>query len=413
MQLDCEDLSHDMDGLDSSAAGPGWEQITMDLFDPNTYAAVRRPLLEADTLPPACYTAPEFYQREVSNIFMKCWNLIGREDYIKNPGDYFTYTLVGVSLIIMRGEDGRIRAFINSCRHRGAKLLEGEGNCNAIRCPYHSWLYSTMGALHNSNGMQDTRDFDRSDYGLAEVRLDIWCGFLFVNLDPSSSSLREYLGDLDSFTESYDFGTMVTGRRKAFTVQTNWKSYIENSMEAFHLPTVHKASIGGVKMENTIVDGAPGNYLIIQSRTAASRATLGDDARFESISTLRGPAAEGSQYILIYPSTVIGADRDCMWFKQMAPDGPGTVSYAAGFCFPKVTVERPDFDEIVPNYHKRFDIVIAEDNGISEVQLQGLSNPLARPGRFSVMEPLVHTIDNWILDRVVGPSPFRQRVAAE
>ena len=100
----------------------------VDLFEPDVYTGVRRSLLEATTLPPHCYTSPEFYQREVSNIFMKCWNLIGRVDYVKNPGDYFTRTLVGNSIIVMRGDDGKIRAFANSCRHRGAKLLEGEGS---------------------------------------------------------------------------------------------------------------------------------------------------------------------------------------------------------------------------------------------------------------------------------------------
>ena len=150
----------------------------VDLFEPDVYTGVRRSLLEATTLPPHCYTSPEFYRREVSNIFMKCWNLIGRVDYVKNPGDYFTHTLVGISIIVMRGDDGKIRAFANSCRHRGAKLLEGEGSCRAIRCPYHSWLYSTTGELRNSNGMQDTLDFTVSDYGLVEIKLDTWCGFL-------------------------------------------------------------------------------------------------------------------------------------------------------------------------------------------------------------------------------------------
>jgi phenylpropionate dioxygenase-like ring-hydroxylating dioxygenase large terminal subunit len=332
---------------------------------------------------------------------------------VKNPGDYFTLSLVGVSLIIMRGDDGRIRAFINSCRHRGAKLLEGEGHCKAIRCPYHSWLYSTRGDLRASNGMQDTRNFDPSGFGLTEVKLDLWSGFVFVNLDPESGSLREYLGDLDSYTESYEFETMVTVKRKDFTVQTNWKSYIENSMENFHLPTVHQQTIGGVKAQWNPIDGAPGNYVLLQSRTTASRATLGGDAAFDRIATLRGPAAEGAQYILIYPCSVIGADLDCMWFKQMIPNGPDAVRYSAGFCFPRLSVERPDFDEVVQSYHKRFDLVISEDNGISELQLQGLSNPFSRAGRFSSMEPLVHTIDNWILDRVIGQLPMQQRTAAE
>jgi phenylpropionate dioxygenase-like ring-hydroxylating dioxygenase large terminal subunit len=385
----------------------------VDLFDPDTYADVRRPLLDASTLPPDCYTADAFYRQEVASIFMKCWNLIGRADYVKSPGDYFTHTVAGVSIIIMHGEDGKLRAFVNSCRHRGAKLMEGAGNCKAIRCPYHSWLFSTVGELRNANGMQNTHNFDPAAYGLLEVKLDTWCGFIFVNFDPNCVSLRDYLGEIDDFTRSYQFDTMVTVRRKEFALATNWKTYIENSMESFHLPTVHTKTIGGIKADWSEVVGDPGNFCILQTLTTASRATLGNDKAFDRIATLSGPAARGAQYILIYPCTVIGADLDCMWFKQMAPDGPRTVRYSAGFCFPKASYERPDFEEIVQNYHKRFELVIGEDNEISELQLQGLSNPLTRTGRLSSREPLVHAIDNWVLDRVVGPSSHVHRAAAE
>ena len=201
-------------------------------------------------------------------------------------------------------------------------------------------------------------------------------------------SLREYLGDIDTFTASYEFEKMVTVRRKDLTVRTNWKSYIENSLENFHLPTVHQGTIGGVKAQWNPIDGAPGNYVLLQSRTTASRATLGGDAAFDRIATLRGPAAEGAQYILIYPCSVIGADLDCMWFKQMAPDGPHMVQYSAGFCFPKASVERPDFAQIVPNYHKRFDLVISEDNGIAEAAVAGTS-PIrsAGPDAFPAWSP--------------------------
>src|SRR5262249_61879119 len=96
-----------------------------------------------------------------------------------------------------------------------------------------------------------------------------------------------------------------------------------------------------------------------------------------------------------------------------ARHGPGVERDPGGVCVRRVTVERHDFEPMVPNYHRRFDLVISEDNGIAETQLQGLANPLRRPGRFSTMEPLVHAIDNWILDRVVGPLPAAQRTAAE
>ena len=117
----------------------------MDLLNAATYTGVRRSLREAETLPPECYISEAFYRREVSEIFMKCWNCMGREDYIKNPGECFTQPLVGISLIIMRGED--------MCRHRGTKLLEGKGQCREIMCPYHAWTYNTDGTLRSFNAM--------------------------------------------------------------------------------------------------------------------------------------------------------------------------------------------------------------------------------------------------------------------
>src|SRR4051794_34850613 len=99
----------------------------MDLFDPRTYDAARRPLLEAETLPPACYTSGEFFKREIETIFMREWNFIGRADAIPHAGDYYTVDFVGVPLLVMRGEDRQVRAFVNSCRHRGSKVVSGQG----------------------------------------------------------------------------------------------------------------------------------------------------------------------------------------------------------------------------------------------------------------------------------------------
>lgn len=297
-----------------------------------------------------------------------------------------------------------MRAFVNSCRHRGAQLLTGEGNCASIRCPYHSWVYDLTGALRGANGMKETAGFDPEAHGLVPVRLEEWAGFLFVCFDPKAAGLMTYLGDLPAYLDSYGFADMVTVGRKDFVLRANWKSYVENSMENFHLPTVHRTTIGGVKATWNAVDGAPGNFAILQSRADRSRAVLPDDAGFDPIPTLTGPAAEGAQYTLVYPCTVIGADLDCMWFKQMVPEGPDRVRNIAAFCFPRSALERPDYEEILPNYLKRFALVIGEDNEIAEKQFSGLDQPFAVPGRFSANEPLVHLIDNWIIDRVVGPA---------
>lgn len=389
----------------------------MNLFDPARYAAVRRPLLEAETLPLECYTSPEFYQREVQEIFMKCWNCIGREDFIKKPGDYYTQSLVGTSLIIVRGSDNKIRAFANTCRHRGAKLLEGDGHCAAIACPYHGWVYNLDGSLCAFNAMEQTKNLDPKNFGLTEIKLDTWMGFIFVNFDPNCIGLKEYLGNLDQHTESYGFADMVTVGRKDFVIRTNWKSYVENSIEPIHLPLVHKKSIGHVFLNKNnkcdFIDGTPGNFGIMRTITDRSRAVLQGDQGFDKIPNLRGTAAEGAQYMVINPCTVIGGDLDCMWFKHMTPEGPHMVRNITAFCFPKSALARTDSEAILKNYFKRFFMVIGEDSAIAETQFAGISNPLAKPGRYSGFEKLVYLFDNWVLDRVVGREPAEQRVAAE
>jgi phenylpropionate dioxygenase-like ring-hydroxylating dioxygenase large terminal subunit len=387
----------------------------MNLLDPHAYLGVRRPLREAETLPPACYTSREFYEAEVRHIFMKCWNIVGREDFAKAPGDYFTFSLVGTPAFVIRGRDGRLRAFINSCRHRGARLLENDGKCRAITCPYHAWGYDLEGNLFAPTGMDETSNFNPADFHLLEIKLETWCGFVFVNFDASAESLRSYLGNLDDYTESYGLETMVTTRRRSFPVHANWKNYVENSQEVFHLPTIHRNTFGTLKAEFTHVNGAPSNFTIQGTRLTVPkpRSVLDGAAGFERISTLRGPAAVGAQVILIYPCTILVCDLDYMWFRQMEPEGPDVIHYKAAFCFPKPTAERPDFESIAQNYYKRADAVIAEDNLASEIQFAGLNQPFGKPGRFSAREPLVHAIDNWILDRVFGPATGVQREAAE
>ena len=153
------------------------------MFDPRSYDGIRKPAIEAWTLPPHCYTAPEFYRAEAKHLFMKVWNFIGRADRIPKAGDYFAVDYVGVPIIVLRGQDGAVRAFANSCRHRGARLVDaprGEG-LERLRCPYHAWTYALDGRLVGAPHMQEAVDFDKAEYPLHEAAVAEWEGFLFVN----------------------------------------------------------------------------------------------------------------------------------------------------------------------------------------------------------------------------------------
>ena len=146
------------------------------MFDPKIYENLKLPVTEAETLPPWGYSSPEWYKAEVENLLLKVWNFLGRVDRIPNRGDYFTTEYAGIPLIIVRGEDDQVRAFANSCRHRGARVVDGEGNCSVFSCPYHGWTYLLDGTLRNAREMDDTVGFKLENYGLIPVRLEIWGG---------------------------------------------------------------------------------------------------------------------------------------------------------------------------------------------------------------------------------------------
>ena len=370
-------------------------------FSPEHFTKVRKPLLEAETLPPWCYTSEEFYQREVERIFHKEWNFIGRVDRIPNPGDYFTLEFTGVPVLVVRGEDGKVRAHSNICRHRGAKIMVGEGNAKSLRCPYHSWTYALDGELKRAPEMDETVGFTSCDYGLKPIKLESWAGFMFINFDPQSVNLMTFLGDLPARMATYHFEDMVCTRRKEYDLQSNWKIYVENAMESYHVPTVHMQTLQQQKRDHNPPIIANGGYCGLLTRHQGSRAILAGKQGFPYIQTLSGDTADGSFYILTYPSTMFGCTFDCMWWLELQPRGPDSTHLVVGSCFPKVTTERDDFDTVVANYYDRWDISIGEDNVISDQQQEGLRSPYASPGRLSYMEPLVHTISNWILDRVL------------
>jgi phenylpropionate dioxygenase-like ring-hydroxylating dioxygenase large terminal subunit len=372
-----------------------------DIFDPRHYEGARRPFLEAESLPPWCYTSPAFYEREVERIFAAVWNFVGRADEVAKPGDYLVFDLVGRSVIVLRDRAGGLRAFANTCRHRGTRLLDGSGNCRSIACPYHAWVYDLDGRLISSLGMEETAGFDPAAYGLAPVRLESWDGFLFVNFAAEGASLAAYLGDLPQRFASYRFADMVCVRRKEYDLACNWKLYVENAMEDYHTPTVHRKSIG---LQKTLLEeGGTGEWDAIFMPAPETIAVLAEDlpSAFPPIEGLTGKPAGGTFFSVLYPSTFFATTQDCMWWLQEFPMGPGRTKVVVGSCFPRSTVERPDFPEKVQKYYRRWDKSLPEDNAISEAQQAGLVTGMARPGRLSVHEPAVHRIANWVLDRVL------------
>lgn len=372
----------------------------MNIFDPRHYAKARLPLERAETLPAWCYTSAEFYDREVMEIFRKSWNFVGRSDEIPSPGDYFTADLAGESIIVVRDRAGTVRAFANTCRHRGTRLAEGQGHCRLFSCPYHSWAFALNGELIGAPGMEGVPGFDKADYPLVPVRLESWGGFMFINLAAGAKKLMDYLGNAVEVFSSYGFEDMVLVRKTDYDLACNWKLYIENAMEDYHTSTVHRVSIGKQVCTREHSDG---EWDAIHMPQLTSIAVLpGETTSFPHIPTLSGRAAEGTYFAVVYPNWFFATTQDCMWWLHVAPRGAGRSLVTHGAAFPRATTERADFETVVHKYFRRWDKSLPEDNDISVRQQAGLKSCLGRPGRLSPKEPIVHAIAQWVLERAIG-----------
>jgi phenylpropionate dioxygenase-like ring-hydroxylating dioxygenase large terminal subunit len=145
-----------------------------------------------------------------------------------------------------------------------------------------------------------------------------------------------------------------------------------------------------------------GQYTAIFEKHDGTLALLPGEAGFPPLESLAGESARGSRFMLIYPMTMLALTIDAMWSFQCLPLGPEKTRVIHTSLFPKERLARPDFETLAANYYKRQDMVVKEDNDITVIQQQGLRSPLTRPGRFAAKEKIVHALDNWVLDRVLG-----------
>jgi len=197
-------------------------------------------LLRGDPITGDRYYSKEFAQREWDHMWTKIWHVAGRENELQEPGDYIVHHFMHESVIVVKQQNGTLRAFYNTCGHRGQRLVWNSSSTSDFHCPYHGWVWGIDGVLKN---VPDPEDYPQGDpcgkLQLNSLRVDTWGGFVWYTMSPSGPSLLEFLHPMPEVYKNYPLETLVRVAWMKIDLNTNWKFATDNFSESYHTRTLH------------------------------------------------------------------------------------------------------------------------------------------------------------------------------
>ena len=371
----------------------------------------REPLkrLEAG-LPAAWYYDPAHYQRELDAFWYARWVVVAREEELPNAGDWRVARIGTQSLVVVRDEGGQLRAFHNTCRHRGSILCtEEQGNFarRRIVCPYHSWTYDLAGQLVATPRRMETPDFQLGDFPLYQVAVATWGGFIFLNLAGREAELLD-VGKWDAQFKRYRLGELRIGKRIVADVQANWKLLAENFSECFHCPPVHPELCRVVTAyRDAGAWGLRGPESKGEYAAGAETLTLDGRARLPAIA---GLTEEERQTIyvpaMLPPSLFLNVHPDYLNAHMMFPTGPQSVRIVYDWLFEPERL--PLAAEDLEHYVALWDITNRQDARNCEWQQQGMQSREFQHGYYVPQEFDCHRFAQWVREGLAGQKPADQ-----
>jgi choline monooxygenase len=196
------------------------------------------------TLPAALYrNDPAQWEAERRAVFAKSWQFFGHQSQLAEAGQWLAETIAGYPIVVVRDGDGRLRGYHNVCRHRAGPLTDGpSGHCDgALVCRYHGWSYALDGRLRTARDFGPAAGFDPRDYSLFPVRVECWRGLVFVAIDAGMAPLAETVAPLEKRLQGQDWSDLEVALVRHHPIACNWKTYVENYLEGYHVPSIHPA----------------------------------------------------------------------------------------------------------------------------------------------------------------------------
>jgi len=341
----------------------------------------------AHTLASRFYTDPAILQVEKTKIFDKTWQLVGTLDQscgegngtkrtIADPETYFTAEVAGEPILIVRDKQGTLRAFSNVCRHRAGPIALGSGCKNVLRCGYHGWTYTLDGRLIGTPDIEGVEFFDRSTMGMFPLGLQTWEKFIFVNFDPAAEPLSAYLGDIPQQARGFQFEGLHLVERRDYIIACNWKVYVDNYLEGYHIPIAHPGLMREIDYSQYRTD----TFRYHSQQFAPIRAMKADDAAERAYAP--GTGLQEALYFWIFPNLMLNIYPDNISTNLIVP-----ISHERTLTIFEWFFHDPSSAKVQERVQKAVafsDDVQQEDIGLCENVQKGLRSSTYDRGRYSV-----------------------------
>ncbi|MGA9508800.1 MAG: aromatic ring-hydroxylating dioxygenase subunit alpha [Candidatus Sulfotelmatobacter sp.] len=333
----------------------------------------RAPLSQASTIPAAWYTDPRIAELERLSVFSKTWQLVARTDQVHAPGQFVSTTVAGEPIVVIRGNDGALRAFYNVCRHHAAAVVtEPCGQASILHCPYHGWNYGLDGSLKGMPEFDGVENFDRAQNGLVPVRVETWQCFVFINLDNNAAPLADFLGGLAKRIAPLDISKLLYFDSRTFNIHCNWKVFVDNYLDGgYHVPHLHKGLNSVLDYKQYTIENE--DRYCLQSSPMVSSA--------EDAATGATRKGDRAWYFWQHPNLMINCYAGYMDTNLVIPVDVDHCRVIFDFYFADISDASREYNEQSVNVGNR---VQEEDLGICEDVQRGLNSRAYRAGRLSV-----------------------------
>ncbi|NOX30503.1 MAG: aromatic ring-hydroxylating dioxygenase subunit alpha [Actinobacteria bacterium] len=329
------------------------------------------------------YVDESLFEAERASLWSTSWVSVCRVDDVAEAGSFYTVNVAREPVVVVRGRDNELRAFGNVCPHRNSTIAEGSGTTRALQCPYHNWTFRLDGSLAAAPNMDGVEGFDADQLCLPKVLVEVWNGWVFVNLDLSAASLSGQIGGLSAQVEPYELGSLKRVGAIRHDQSWNWKVTVENFAESYHHAAVHP---------DTLHKTYPGQKSWAEDNHGEPWLWLDHVSVVEDVD----PFAVG----VVFPAHLFSIVRGLgmVWFKIEAIGATATRLDIELFLPPELI----DDAEVISMMLSALKAINDEDTVINQRVGVGMSSRWAKPGPLSQLELGCQQLRSWIAEAVAA-----------